>query len=376
MKVVITFFCLVQWFSAMNVDHQILSVTISKKSFGKTKDGNEVSYYKMRNENGMTVGIIDYGGIVTNIYVPDRNGTIGDVVLGHEGIRGYEEENDYFGCIAGRFANRIGNGTFSLDGTAYQLPKNNNGHSLHGGVKGFDQQIWKAEVIPNEGKLELSYVSEDGEEGYPGELSCKITYSINDENELRVDYKATTNKATIINLTNHSYFNLKDGGASSILDHEIQIMSDYYTPVSEGLIPTGEILSVKDTPFDFSEFVKIGKWIDALNEQLELGLGYDHNYVLRKNEDELGLAATVLEYVSGRKMEVYTTEPGIQFYSGNFLKGDITGKEGTVYNHRSGLCLETQHFPDSPNNPHFPSVILRPGETYQSSTIFRFGIIP
>lgn len=359
----------------MKINQQTENITITKTSFGKTKDGQEVSCFEMQNEQGMVVAVIDYGGAITKVEVPDKHGNSSDVVLGHDNMRGYEEENDFFGCIAGRYANRIHNGTFNLDGIPYQLPKNNNGNSLHGGLKGFDKQIWEAEINEKEEKLELSYTSRDGEEGYPGEMTCKVSYSITNENELVIEYEACTDQKTIINLTNHSYFNLKDGGASFIGDHELKIEANFYTPVIEGLIPTGEILPVKNTPFDFREFKSIKRQINEDSDQLKWGKGYDHNFILNKNEDELGLAATVLERDSGRKMEVFTTEPGIQFYSGNFLNGDITGKRKIVYHNRNALCLETQHFPDSPNHPQFPTVILEPQKPFKSTTIYRFGLV-
>lgn len=359
----------------MSQDQKTKSITISKTSFGKTKEGAEVSLYEMSNDNGMLVGIIDYGGAITRIEVPDRQGNFSDVVLGHSNMHGYEEENDFFGCIAGRYANRICNGKFRLDGTPYQLPKNENGNSLHGGLKGFDKQVWEAVVNEKEGELELYYTSRDGEEGYPGELTCKVSYSITNKNELVISYEASSDKKTIINLTNHSYINLENGGVSSILNHELKIEAIFYTPVTEGLIPTGEVLRVKDTPLDFTEFQPVGERIAYPDDQLKLGLGYDHNYIINKPLGELGLAATVIERKSGRKLQVFTTEPGIQFYSGNFLDGSITGKNNVTYKNRNGLCLETQHFPDSPNHPHFPTVILEPGKLFESTTIFRFALI-
>lgn len=357
-----------------DMDSQTLS--LSTKEFGTTQSGEQVQYFELTNKNGMQVGIINYGGIVTKVIVPDNKGQMGDVVLGHDNIRGYEEESDYFGCIAGRYANRIAKGTFLLDGKTFQLPKNNNGNSLHGGVEGFDQKIWAAQPVesPDHVGVKLTYTSKDGEEGYPGTLDCTVTYTLNNENELRIDYLATTDQSTIINLTNHSYFNLKDGGASPILDHELQLNASRYTPVDETLIPTGELVTVAGTPFDFSAPTAIGKRIAVADQQLAFGLGYDHNYVLDDTTDQMKLAGTVYEPVTGRVLEVLTTEPGIQFYSGNFLKGNITGKNGTVYQHRTGICLETQHFPDSPNQAEFPSVVLRPGEQYQSATIYRFKL--
>ncbi len=352
------------------------SMSIQTSAFGTTKEGKSVTQYMLSNANGMTVGILNYGGIITHLKVPDRKGYVQDVVLGHNNIKGYEEENDYFGCIAGRYANRIQGGTFSLDGNTYQLPKNNGPNALHGGLKGFDQQIWDA--IPYSANdsvgLVLSYTSPDGEEGYPGTLRTTVTYTLTQQNELRIHYEAVTDKPTILNLTNHSYFNLKDGGASDILDHELQIYASRFTPVGKTLIPTGSLDSVQNTPFDFTKATPIGQRINTNHIQLEYGQGYDHNYVLDQIGDQLMLAAQVRDPGSGRVLEVWTTEPGIQFYSGNFLKGDITGKQDIVYKHRAGFCLETQHFPDSPNQPDFPTTVLRPGETFESTTLFRFKV--
>jgi len=352
------------------------SVNVTERSFGKTKDGLPVQYYKITNDNGMIVGITTYGGAITKVVVPDKFGNFGDVVLGHDNIIGYEEKNDYFGAITGRYANRIGKGQFTIDKNSYQVPINNNGNSLHGGIRGFDKRVWDGKSFENEDKagVVLTYISGDGEEGYPGELTCMVTYTLNNENELRIDYNAITTGPTVLNLTNHSYFNLKDGGASSILDHELQIRASSITPVDKGLITTGELTPVEGTPFDFRKPRKIGERINAHNQQLEFGLGYDHNFVLDKEGSDLSLITTVYEAESGRIMEVLTTEPGIQFYSGNFLKGNITGKRKVAYQHRTGFCLETQHFPDSPNKPNFPSVLLRPGEKFESTTIYRFGL--
>ncbi|MGW9686744.1 aldose epimerase family protein [Flagellimonas sp. 2504JD1-5] len=349
---------------------------IVETSFGTTKDGNEITHYQLTNASGMSVGIINYGGIVTSIEVPDKKGVFGDVVLGHDNIKDYEEKSDYFGCIVGRFGNRIAHGKFSLDSIEYKLFLNNNGHTLHGGRKGFDKQVWEAKSFENEDTMgvKLSYTSIDGEEGYPGNLKCEVTYTLTKDNALQIDYKAVTDKTTVINLTNHTYFNLKDGGDSPILDHELQINASLYTPVDEGLIPTGEIVPVTDTPFDFQNPTPIGKRIDASHTQLDYGLGYDHNYVLDKTSDSLELISKIVEHETGRVLEVLTTEPGLQFYSGNFLKGTITGKRGTTYQHRTGFCLETQHFPDAPNQPHFPSTVLKPGETYKSTTVYQFKI--
>ena len=363
-------------FSFMGSIREEEKISLSEKPFGKTKKGEPVTYFELSNTNGMTVGIIDFGATVTKILVPDKNGNTGDVVLGHDNMKSYEEKNDYFGCIAGRYANRIGNGTFTINGKKYQVPKNNNGNALHGGIEGFDKKVWDATTFQraDSAGVVFTYLSKDGEEGYPGELLVKVTYSLGLENSLRVDYEATTTRSTVLNLTNHSYFNLKDGGKSSILDHKLMINAPWYTPVDEGLIATGEILSVEDSPFDFQVPKAIGSQIEEDHIQLKNGMGYDHNFVIKKEPDELGLMARVYDPVTGRVMETHSTEPGVQFYSGNFLNGEITGKNDVQYNHRSGFCLETQHFPDSPNKGHFPSVMLEPDDQFNSTTIYKFSI--
>ncbi|TMU54636.1 aldose epimerase family protein [Flagellimonas algicola] len=353
-------------------------MTIEESTFGHTKENKEVSLFKLSNGFEMKVEILNYGGIIKNIFVPDRYGKVEDVVLGHDDILGYEEKSDYFGCIAGRFANRINQGRFYINGTQFQLPQNSNGNSLHGGVKGFDKQVWEAQVF-NRGKevgVSLFYLSKDGEEDYPGNMKCWVTYTLDNSNQLRIEYRAETDKTTIVNLTNHTYFNLKDGGETNILDHNLRIYASHYTPVDSNLIPFGTLDSVEDTPFDFREFAPIGDKIDQEHTQLVNGGGYDHNFVLDKNNGECNLIASVYEPISGRMLEVLTTEPGIQFYSGNFLKGDIVGKNNVPYEYRSGLCLETQHFPDSPNHKQFPSTILNPGEQFESTTIYKFGVEP
>ncbi|MEX0315189.1 MAG: aldose epimerase family protein [Allomuricauda sp.] len=349
---------------------------VEETTFGNTTDGKQVTLYKLTNKSGMSVGIINYGATVTSIEVPDKKGIFGDVVLGHNNIGDYEEKSDYFGCIVGRYGNRIAHGKFSLDSIQYSLHLNNNGHSLHGGEKGFDKRVWDAKSFQNGDELgvELSYTSTDGEEGYPGALKCLVTYTLMTDNSLRIDYSATTDKTTVVNLTNHSYFNLKDGGESSILDHQLQIKASHYTPVDSGLIPSGELASVESTPFDFRNPTAIGDRIADKHPQLDFGLGYDHNFVFDKPEESMELVAKVTEQQTGRTLEVLTTEPGVQFYSGNFLDGTITGKRDITYNHRTGFCLETQHFPDSPNQPHFPTTVLKPGDTYQSTTIYRFKV--
>lgn len=337
-------------------------------------DDQLVKLFTLTNASGAQVSITEYGGIVVSIKVPDRDGNLGDVALGYDNLDAYVQDTPYFGAITGRYANRIAAGRFEIDGTTYELPVNNGPNSLHGGIKGFDKVVWKGEpTAPGDG-VTFRYVSADGEEGYPGKLDATVTYTWTDANELKIEYLASTDKPTVINLTNHSYFNLKDGGASTILEHELMINADRYTPVADaGAIPTGELASLDGTPLDFREATVIGERIEEENEQLGFGSGYDHNYVLNASGEELTVAATVYDPASGRVMEVLTEEPGVQFYSGNFLDGHHVGKGGVGYERRSGLCLETQHFPDSPNQPNFPSTVLRPGETYATSTIYRFS---
>jgi aldose 1-epimerase len=354
--------------------HKMESIT--KENFGYMPDGTGVDLYTLTNNKGMVVKITNYGGIITSILVPDKNGVLGDVVLGYDNLSGYLDKTPYFGSIVGRYGNRIANGKFVLDGTEYRLATNNGPNALHGGLKGFDKVIWEVKEIQETTKLglELNYLSKDMEEGYPGNLDVTVTYLLTEDNAVRLEYLATTDKKTILNLTNHSYFNLKDGGATPILDHEMKINADRFTPVDQTLIPTGELSSVSGTPFDFRQPHKIGDRINAENEQIKFGGGYDHNFVLQGEMGELRLVAQVFESGSGRIMEVFTTEPGVQFYTGNFLDGTITGKNGNVYDYRHGFCLETQHFPDSPNKANFPSAVLEPGQQYQSTTIYKFSV--
>jgi aldose 1-epimerase len=309
---------------------------------------------------------------VVSLKVPDRRGKLGDVVLGYDTLEGYLEDNPYFGALIGRYGNRIANGRFALNGKTYQLAQNNGQDHLHGGVVGFDKVIWKAQRIGSKdgAALQLTYMSHDGEEGYPGNLSVKVVYTLTENNALRIDYSATTDRTTIVNLTQHSYFNL--AGAGDILGHQLMLNADRFTPVDQGLIPTGEVRPVRGTPMDFTKPTPIGARIDQKDEQLMFGLGYDHNWVLNR-DDQMTLAAKVFEPTTGRVMEVYTKEPGIQFYSGNFLDGSITGKGGEIYRHRHGFCLEAQHFPDSPNKPQFPSTVLSPGQEYTQTTIYKFS---
>ncbi|MDE0107964.1 MAG: galactose mutarotase [Bryobacterales bacterium] len=345
--------------------------SIEASEFGAI-DGQPVTLFTLTNASGANVGVIEYGGIVVSLNVPDRDGKLGDVVLGFDTLDAYVADTPYFGAITGRYANRIAGGKFEIDGTVYELPVNNGPNSLHGGIKGFDKVVWKGTPTESGDGVSFAYVSQDGEEGFPGTLESTVTYIWTDSNELRIDYESSTDKPTVVNLTNHSYFNLKDGGASSILDHVLMINASNYTPVDATSIPLGEIASLDGSPLDFREATAIGARIEEEDEQLGFGAGYDHNYVIDRGADGLALAATVSEPESGRVMDVLTAEPGVQFYSGNFLDGHHIGKGGVAYQHRSGLCLETQHYPDSPNQPDFPSTVLRPGETYKTSTVYKF----
>ncbi|MFC1736423.1 aldose epimerase family protein [Candidatus Hydrogenedentota bacterium] len=349
---------------------------IKKESFGKTADGTLADLYTLTNDNGMTAEITNYGGIVVSLTVPDRNGKPADVALGFDTLEEYIKDNPYFGCIVGRYANRIARGKFTLNGVEYALAVNNGENHLHGGINGFDKVIWKAKEVRSDAGvgLELSYLSKDGEEGYPGNLSATVLYTLTNKNELKIDYSATTDKDTVINLTNHSYFNLAGAGSGDILGHELMINADKFTPGDKGLIPTGEITSVKGTPLDFTASTTIGARIENDYKQLALSGGYDHNFVLNNSDEPLALAARVCEPTTGRVMEVFTTEPGLQFYTGNFLQGEIKGKDGKIYKKRHGFCLETQHFPDSPNKPEFPSPVLKAGEKYRTTTIYRFSV--
>lgn len=348
---------------------------ITKAPFG-TADGKSIDIYSIRNSKAVEVRITTFGGTVVSLKVPDKSGNLDDVVLGYDSLGEYETAKGYLGALIGRYGNRIGKGTFSLDRKEYKLAVNNGANHLHGGLKGFDKVVWTANAsIQADGPhLELTYLSRDGEEGYPGNLNVKVEYILTDSNELKIVYSATTDKPTIVNLTNHSYFNLAGAGKGSILDHQLTLNADRFTPTDNGSIPTGELRRVKGTPFDFTKSTAIGARIDQDDEQLKFGNGYDHNFVLDKNGDDLSLAATVYEPTTGRLMEVFTTEPGVQFYTGNFLDGSSKGKGGRTYPRRSGFCLETQHFPDSPNKPKFPSVVLRPGETYSQTTIYKFSV--
>jgi aldose 1-epimerase len=352
-----------------------LKSRVEEKPFG-TWDGKPITLYTLTNANGVQVRAMNYGGIIVSIRVPDRKGEMADIVLGHDTAEGYMPNPPYIGAIVGRYANRIANGTFTLDGKTYTLPKNDGPNTLHGGTKRtFDRVLWDGEALRKNDKfgVAFTYLSKDGEEGFPGNLKVKVTYTLNDANELTIDYEATTDKATPINVSQHSYFNLAGEGNGDILNHEATINADRFTVVNANLIPTGELRPVKGTPFDFTSPRKIGERIDDKYDQIALGHGYDHNFVINRKGPGMVLAARVYDPASGRVLEVSTTQPGLQFYTGNFLDGTVTGKQGHVYKRRYAFCLETQHFPDSPNHPDFPSAILRPGETFREKTVFKFS---
>jgi aldose 1-epimerase len=345
------------------------AMSINTESFGKTPDGQEVDLYTLTNANGLKARITNYGAILVSLEVPDKNGKLADITLGFDTLDGYIKGHPYFGATVGRYANRIGAAKFKLDGIEYELAANNGPNHLHGGIKGFDKVVWKAEDVTadsNQAIVKLSYMSKDGEEGYPGNLVCTVIYTLTNDDELKINYEAETDKPTVINLTNHSYWNLAGQGNGDVLGHELMLSADKYTPVDEGLIPTGEIKSVKGSPMDFTKPMIIGSRI------IQVEGGYDHNYVLNSGGGTLAICAKVYEPTSGRVMEIHTIEPGVQFYTGNFLDGSITGKAGKVYNKHYGFCLETQHFPDSPNKPEFPSVVLKPGDKYTTVTVHKF----
>jgi len=356
-----------------------LSEKISKKSFGKLKTGQEIDVYTLENKNGLKTDIINYGAIQVSLLVPDKNGKFADVILGYDGIVNYVTNNPYFGSIIGRYGNRIAKGRFSLDGKKYVLACNNDENHLHGGVKGFSNVVWdfvSSKENENGVSLTLSYLSKDGEEGYPGNLKVFVTYTLSNNDELIISYKAKTDKKTICNLTQHNYYNLSGHDSGDILSHQLMINADSFTPIDVGFIPTGEIKPVKGTNFDFTKPTPIGKNVNNKDEQLVFGKGYDHNFILNKKgkKGEMTFAASVFDPKSGRFMEVLTEEPGLQFYGGNFLDGSNIGKDGTVYNFRNAFCLESQHYPDSPNKPNFPSVVLKPGEEYSTKTIYKFSV--
>jgi len=354
--------------------------TVTQSPFATTADGQPVTLFTLRNAHGVEARVIDYGGIILSLRTPDRSGRMADIVLGYDSLQDYVKASPYFGAIIGRYGNRIGAGRFTLDGQTYTLATNNGPNHLHGGLKGFDKVVWAAQPFSDRRGVGIvfRYTSPNGEEGYPGTLQSTVTYTLTDDNELVFDYSAATDRATPVNLTQHSYFNLAGDGAGDILGHIVTINADRFTPVDSTLITTGELRSVAGTPFDFRTPTAIGARINDNNEQLRFGRGYDHNFVLNKNgkENDLTLAARVYEPGTGRVMEIYTTEPGLQFYSGNFLDGSNIGKQGVVYKHRYGFAMETQHFPDSPNKPNFPSTILRPAEQYHSRTVYKFSVQP
>jgi aldose 1-epimerase len=362
---------------AMIVPSALAKSGITSQEFGTMSDGQHVQLYKLTNKNGMEVEISNFGGVVQSLKVPDKNGKFDDVVLGYDKLEGYVTDKSSFGALIGRYGNRIAHGKFTLDGHSYTLATNNGENHLHGGVVGFNKKVWTAKEAPGakSQSLTLNYLSKDGEEGYPGNLNVTVIYTLTDNNELKIQYDATTDKNTIVNLTNHSYFNLSGQDAGEILGHELTLHADKFTPVGPTLIPTGELREVKGTPFDFTKSTAIGARIGQSDEQLKFGNGYDHNWVLNGGiTRNPRLAAEVYDAKSGRVMDVLTTEPGVQFYTGNFLDGTVHGKGGHVYNFRNGLCLETQHYPDSPNHPDFPTTELKPGQKYHTITIYKFLI--
>lgn len=345
-----------------------MTFTISEKPFGQI-NGDTISQYTITNPQGMQVSIINYGGTVTNLLVPDRDHELGDVVLGFDSLSGYlQKANPYFGCLVGRYGNRIAKGKFILDGQAYQLALNDHGNTLHGGVQGLDKVIWQASKPAGDSSLKLTYTSKDGDQGFPGNLVIEVVYTLSSDNALQIAYSATTDKATPVNLTNHCYFNLSAGKQNTILDHEVMLQAEKFTAVDSLLIPTGQLPDVKGTPMDFTSPKKIGAELAAVKG------GYDHNWVLKRTGKDLEKIATAYDASSGRFMEVFTTEPGLQFYTGNFLDGTLKGKQQQKYQQHAGFCMETQHFPDAPNQPSFPNTIVKPGESYRSLTYYRFSV--
>ncbi len=348
---------------------------MNKQNWGKGPNGEEVDLYTLANGHGIRTTITTYGGRIVTLTVPDRNGKVADVVLGFDNLPQYLEKNPFFGALVGRYANRIANGEFKLNGHTYTLARNNGPNTLHGGLIGFDKKVWTVQgAMGANPALRLQYVSRDGEEGFPGTLTTTVTYELSDNNELKIDYEATTDKDTVLNLTNHSYFDLSGAGAGEILDHVVTINADRFTPVDANLIPTGELKSVDGTPFDFRKPMPIGARINDKDQQLAYGGGYDHNFVLNGNGGAPSFAARAMDTKSGRVLEVFTTQPGVQFYTGNHLPNGIKGKNGATYNYRYGLCFETQHFPNSPNQPNFPSTELSPGQQFHQTTIFKFSV--
>ncbi len=353
-----------------------VAANVTEASFGTMPDGTPVRLFALTNAAGMEVRATTYGVILVSVRVPDRHGKLDDIVIGHDNLEGYLTKSRYFGAVVGRYGNRISGGHVEIDGRTYQLTLNNGPNHLHGGVKGFDKTVWNAEIA-NDSRgpsVVFTHTSPDGHEGYPGTVAARIAYTVTDQNELIIEYSATTDKPTVLNITQHSYFNLSGVGSGDVLGHRLTLHADKYTPVDATQIPTGEIAPVEGTPFDFRRETAIGERIDGDSPQLKMSAGYDHNFVLSRNGTGLAPAARVVDPKTGRSMEIATTEPGIQFYSGNKLDGSMSGKGGHVYGSRTGLCLETQHFPDSPNKPNFPSTVLRPGEHYKSTTVFKFGV--
>jgi len=341
--------------------------------FGHTVDHEKVDLFTLTNNNGLEIKITNYGGTVVSILTPDRNGNFGQVTLGFDNLKQYIETSPYFGCLIGRYANRIAKGKFTLYGVEYALAQNNGDNHLHGGLKGFDKVVWQGGEFSGNGEVgvALSYQSQDGEENYPGTLDVRVMYTLNNDNALKIEYFVTSDRDTVLNLTNHTYFNL--AGTGDILEHELTLNAERFTPIDDTLIPTGQLRSVTGSPMDFTTAATVGDRIEQDDEQLNFAGGYDHNWVINESDDALVLAATVFEPTTGRILETYTTQPGIQFYSGNFLDGSATGHGGIVYQKRTGFCLETQHFPDSPNQPHFPSTMLKPGDQYSQTTIYKFS---
>lgn len=366
--------CISLFFACSQTPQKTLD--IQKETFGTLSDGRQAELFIIKHGDGSLLQITNYGATVVTLKLPDKKGVVEDVVLGFDNLQDYERIRGFYGSIVGRFGNRIDEGKFTLDGITYELATNDGDNHLHGGIKGFDRVLWDVEEygVNDSAFVKLSYLSKDGEEGYPGNLTTVVTYSFSKDKTLSIDYLVTTDQPTIKNITNHAYFNLSGNVKKDILGHELMINADQFLPVDEGLIPTGELRSVEGTPMDFREPTPIGARIDEEYKQLEYGLGYDHNWILNKNDGGLTLACTVYEPQSGRFMEIHTTEPGLQFYSGNFMDGSHKGHEERPYDYRHALVLETQHFPDSPNHEHFPSTVIRPGETYYSTSIYKFGV--
>jgi aldose 1-epimerase len=351
---------------------EAVDTLVKQASFQKEIDGKKVDLYTLKNDSGMVVKVTNYGARIVSILIPDKNGIYGDIALGCTSIDGYLADNMYLGCVVGRYANRIGKATFKLDGKEYKLSKNDKENTLHGGLKGLDKVVW--DVVQKGDTLDFTYVSPDMEEGYPGTLTIKMKYILNNNNEIVMEYEATTDKTTVINLSNHTYYNLHGEGIGSILDQQLEIFANQTTPVDKGLIPSGQLADVAGTPFDFNTPTAIGARIDTENEQLKNGGGYDHNWILNKKAGELTLGLRLTDTISGRVLEIFTTEPAMQMYSGNFMNATKTGKNGKLYNYRSAIVMEPQHYPDSPNHDNFPSTVLKPGETYKQTSIVKFSV--